>query len=154
MSSSRFATPLTLKPKPSRILLGMLLLMHGGALLLLFPLALPVLAKSALATVLGLSLWHNWRQQLGRGRADRIHRVVWKGDGDWLLITAAGEELAVDLHPSTYVHPWLVVLNFRLADRRRLRSLVLLPDTLDADSFRHLRLRLGLIGDPAADDPS
>jgi hypothetical protein len=58
------------------------------------------------------------------------------------------------LHPSTYVHPWLVVLNFRLADRRRLRSLVLLPDTLDADSFRHLRLRLGLIGDPAADDPS
>ena len=38
--------------------------------------------------------------------------------------------------------PQLVILRFRLADQRRVRSVCILRDSLDADTHRRLRLRL------------
>jgi toxin CptA len=150
MSSTRYVKPLTLKPEPSRILGTLLLLGHGGALLLLFPLALPLMAKLFIAAVLLLSLRHNWRQQAGG--AGKIHSLHWKSDGDWLLITAAGEQLDAELQVSSYAHPSLVVLNFHLPGPRRSHSVVLFPDALDRETFRQLRVRWGVMGDPLAGD--
>lgn len=152
MSSTRYVSPLTLKPRPSRILSALLLLSHGGALLLLLPLVLPPAVKLAFASVLALSLWQGWHRLAGRVRAGNIHSLVWKSDGDWLLITAAGEQLDAELQASSYVHPCLVVLNFRLPGRHRSRSLALFPDALDSEIFRQLRVRLGVMGDPASED--
>jgi toxin CptA len=43
---------------------------------------------------------------------------------------------------SSYVAPGLTVLNLKLAGARRLRHVVILPDAVDAEDFRRLRVWL------------
>lgn len=44
-----------------------------------------------------------------------------------------------DVLGSSCVTPWLTVLNIRKAGERRVRSVVILPDSMDAAEFRELR---------------
>lgn len=146
MSSTKFAQPLRLNPKPSRILIGLLTAGHLGALLVLVPLDLSILIKMIIAVALVVSWVVAMRKQPGRMNEEGVQSLIWQSDGEWLLQTVAGDELPATLHPSTYVHPWLVVLNFRQEGKPGLLSVVLVPDALDAETFRELRVRLKVAG--------
>lgn len=54
----------------------------------------------------------------------------------------AGQWQKAAIHPSSFVTPYLTVLNFRIEGQRRLRHLIIVPDRVDADAFRHLRVWL------------
>lgn len=146
MSSTKYAQPLRLEPKPSRILITLLTMGHLGAIAVLFPLNMPLYIKLGIAAVLLVSLVIALRKQPGRVGEGGVHTLIWKTDGDWLLETVDGESLNATLHESTYVHPWLVVLNFRQEDKRGLLSFALAPDALDREIFRGLRVRLKVAG--------
>ncbi len=105
-----------------------------------------------MAVMLMASLIVTLQRQAGVPRAGNIATLVWKADGDWVIETVEGKSFDAQLQPSSYVHPWLVVLNFRLEKSRRLRSIVIFPDTLDVGVFRELRVRLGIEGGRQADD--
>ena len=69
--------------------------------------------------------------------------VALRLDGDQaVLINRAGVEWAVELLRGSVVMPHLVVLNFSGSERRRRGGVVLLPDSMDAESFRQLRVAL------------
>lgn len=72
------------------------------------------------ASVLGL------RCQADGGLAIRL-------DGDWLTVAIA---------PVTVVLSWLVVLRYRRTAAAREETVVILPDGLDRDDFRRLRVWL------------
>lgn len=146
MSSTKYVQPLRLNPKPSRILITLLTVGHLGAVAVLFPLDLPLVIKITAAVVLLVSLIIAVRKQPGRTGEGGVQTLIWKADGDWVLGTAEGESLNATLHESTYVHPWLVVLNFRQENKRGLLSFTLAPDTLDRETFRELRVRLKVSG--------
>lgn len=146
MSSTKFAQPLRLQPKPSRILIALLTVGHLGAIAVLFPLDLLLLVKLGIAAVLIVSLVVALRKQPGRVGEGGVQTLIWKADGDWVLETTEGELLNAPLHESTYVHPWLVVLNFRQENKRGLLSFTLAPDALDGETFRELRVRLKVAG--------
>jgi toxin CptA len=146
MSSTKYAQPLRLKPKPSRILIGLLTVGHLGAIAVLLPLDFPLIVKLLIAVVLLVSLVVAWRKQPGKVGEGGVQTLTWKADGDWLLETVDGESLNATLHESTYVHPWLVVLNFRQEGKHGLLSFVLAPDALDRELFRELRVRLKVAG--------
>lgn len=146
MSSEKYAQPLRLQPKASRILIGLLTVGHLGAIAVLFPLDFSIFIKLFIAAVLVVSLFVALRKQPGSVGEGGVHKLTWTTDGDWLLETTAGETLTATLHESTYVHPWLVVLNFRQENKRGLLSVVLAPDALDAETFRELRVRLKVAG--------
>lgn len=146
MSSTKYAQPLRLTPKPSRILITLLTVGHLGAIAVLFPLDLALMIKLGLAALLVVSLIVALRKQPGRVGEGGVQTLIWKSDGDWILETTEGETLNATLHESTYVHPWLVVLNFRLENKRDLLSFALAPDALDAETFRELRVRLKTAG--------
>ena len=151
MSSHAYATPLTLYPEPSRRLRAMLLLVHAGAALWPF-LVLPPLTAVALLCMVFASLHHAWSRHLG---SHRITQAVWGADGEWALETADGANRSMRLAPLGYVSAYAVVL--RLHNDRSTHTLVLLADSLDAESFRRLRvrLRLGSTEDaPAQDTPA
>ncbi len=59
-----------------------------------------------------------------------------------LFIQRDGAELPCRILPGSLVGPWLTVLNVLAQGERRARSVVILPDSLDAESFRQLRVRL------------
>ena len=58
---------------------------------------------------------------------------VQSGNGTWHSATLLG---------SSCVTPWCTVLNLRLAGKRCSRSMVIVPDAVDAQTFRRLRVRL------------
>lgn len=147
MSSTRYAQALRLKPKPSRILIGLLTVGHLGAVVVVFFLDIPLMVKLLIAVALLVSLIVAWRKQPGSTGEGGIRALTWRVDGEWLLETIGGESIIATLHESTYVHPWLVVLNFRQAEKRGLISFVLAPDALDRETFRELRVRLKVAGD-------
>jgi len=69
--------------------------------------------------------------------------AIWEPDGTWILTLVSGQQIEARLLPSTFVTPGLSVLNLRCG-RWRSRAMVLLPDSLDPDLLRRLRVRLRL----------
>ena len=81
----------------------------------------------------------------GKGLAN-IDTLTWKESDEWVLGFRDGTQAETHLLPSSYASTWLVVLNFNKAENRRAQSVVLFRDAFDEESFRRLRVRLGMDG--------
>lgn len=115
--------------------------MHAGALGLTFLLSLPwtVLLVLWLMIIASLS-WSLGRVLLKWGA---IVELIEEVADEWTLCDDAGKTMVARLLPGSYLHSQLVVLNFARLDKRwRRHRVVILGDMLNADSFRHLRVRL------------
>jgi toxin CptA len=78
----------------------------------------------------------------GTRRARRsVVRLVWDGHGRWRLLQRDGALLDVGLEHGAYVHPKLLILPFRTRSGERW-SVLVVPDMVDADTLRRLRIRL------------
>ncbi len=135
-----FTGPIRIRPESSVFLAIGLALAHLGALLIAALLPWPGWAKLVLALSLAASLcwslaWHVWR------RGDAIIEAILHGDGSWTVETRQAEALAATLAPDSLVTLPLTVLVFTLAAGRR-RALLVLPDTIDPETNRRLRVRL------------
>lgn len=141
MSSPAYAAPLRLDLRRSRRLALYLAAAHAGALAFIPFLPLGNVTGALLAILVLLCLARSGSARvLMRGDGDVV-ALVWERDGEWRLVERGGRTRVCRLRPDSYVHPWLTVLNF--AGERRC-SVVLLPDSLDRDTYRRLRVRLGL----------
>ncbi len=69
-----------------------------------------------------------------------IRLLVRETGGEWLMHTLDGVEREVTLSPSSYVHPQLIILILQAEGKRC--TLPLLRDSLSADCFRALSVRL------------
>jgi hypothetical protein len=136
-----YATPLHLEPGVSRRLEGFLALSHGAALAVLPFSGLPPLPVAALALSVVLSWLRSRRRDVLRRDRDAIASLIWESGNRWRLILRCGDEIGGVLRPVVFLQAWLVILHFRRDDGRTAR-LVLLPDMLDGETFRRLRVRL------------
>lgn len=126
----------------SRQLAGLLLAIHVAAFALLVTIALPswemvfagmVFIASAARTL----LLHPW-QRLPRSI------VALEISDDCKLTTRDLNGVWRDavLQPSSFVTPYLTILNLRHTEERFIRSVVILPDRIQPDVFRRLRVWL------------
>jgi hypothetical protein len=69
--------------------------------------------------------------------------VVRLPDGRWRLLRCDGRSLEGWLSPVSYVSSSVVILNIRYGWRRH--SLVILPDAMDGQSLRRLRVHLRML---------
>ncbi len=140
--------PLALEPVPSRYLFCYGVILHLLALgALLLPMNLPVTIRLGLSAGLLFSLRRLWQHR--RGPAE-MEKIILKADGIWKLVGQQGMDVGT-LREDSYCSRWLVILRFRTRMGRS-RQLILLPDSLPADDFRRLRVRLMQIR--AGDKPS
>ncbi len=138
---TRSKEKLLIHPGVSRSLALMLLLSHAAALAVVPPLQLGLMFKLLLATAVVSSLtYYARRDLLGLGRS-AVVGVEWSDAGGWGLIDREGNCSAATLLGSSYLHRYLLTLNFRLPGGTK-RRLILTPDSVDADQFRRLRARL------------
>ena len=137
MSSRPSEGPLHLEPQPSRRLAALTLAAHMGAAAVALSLPVGVTARLLLASAVGLSLVWAWR-----GVATRV-AVTWDPEGEWWWRDETGER-RVRLRADSYCSPAMVVLRFQAARWRR--DVVLLPDSLEPEVLRRLRVRLRLEG--------
>ncbi|TCJ14751.1 hypothetical protein EZJ19_09215 [Parasulfuritortus cantonensis] len=69
--------------------------------------------------------------------------TVLRGHADGRLEIRVGDDWhPATVGPDTVVLSWLVVMRYRMEGGRRHASLVVLPDSLPAQDFRHLRIWL------------
>lgn len=128
--------PIRIHLRPSRWLFGFLIGSHGGALWLLPLTNLSWVWQLSLGLLVMLSAYQSLRYHVdftGR-RITRSLTVL----SDAVLID---ETQFAELAAGGFAHPYLVMLCLQWPDQHR-ETLILLPDTVDADSFRQLRLRL------------
>jgi hypothetical protein len=139
MSPPKYASPLVLKPQTSRVFTGLFSAAHLGAAFAVLPLTFSLEIKAGLLALLAVSLFVVLR---GKGFAN-VKTLTWKEE-EWMLELNDGAQYETYLLPSTYVSAWLVVLNFNKVENQRGRSVTLFRDALDEESFRRLRVRLGV----------
>lgn len=133
--------PLYIQLLPSKLLAGALALMTMLSVVVVLLLPMVWLAKTAFISMLLL-----WSVTVIRQRAfflhpDAIIALEIDAHGQVQGITNDGEKHPIRILPDTVVTAWVVVPRFHLPHRTN-QSLVLLPDMLDAQAFRRLRVWL------------
>ena len=128
--------PIEISLHTSRQLARILLAAHLLALLIAWALPLNWLLKSGSSLLLlaSLAMLKKYLMQ------PNIVALRVNIKGEFSVQRRGGEWLEVSVLGSSFVMPWLTILHLKIADKRE--YLVLLPDNLDADDFRRLRVWL------------
>lgn len=161
MSNKKYASPLRIEIKPSRMLTTIALFMHVGAAMILLLSVLPWMVKLMLLSIILISLLvylqmnsHVRTLYFARNLFPQIEHVIWGDDDSWTLVTTGGDEIRADLTQHCFVHPVVTIVSIRLLNTpwyKRYRSLVFLSDNIEAELFRRLRVRLRLLSTPDQD---
>lgn len=133
---------LTIRVGSSRRLAGLLVGMHVFAAAMLALAPLPHWLAALLMPVILVSAWLTlWRDGF---RKLRHSLVALRLDADCKceFQTRAGAWREAVLLGSSFVAPHLTVLNFKPAGGHLAKHLVILPDAVDAEDFRRLRVWL------------
>jgi toxin CptA len=143
VSSKKSVPPLRIEPRLSRQLALLLLCLHGAALAVIGLLQASFWVHAALSAVVLVNFYSTFTTHvLGWGKL-AILSLVWGGDGEWTLLSAKGSESVAKLLPSSYVHPRMIILNFRIPETGR-RTQLLMQDSLDPNTYRRLLARMRL----------
>ncbi len=127
--------------RPSRRLLAALAIAHLGSLAIALAMPLAAWAKVGLALAILASMAHAIRHQaLLRGHNAVV--VLKPTHGNLEVETRNGVRFATIVQGSSFVTPWLTVLNLKSDEQQRAIHVVLLPDMLTIDEFRRLRVWL------------
>jgi len=106
--------------------------------------ALPLWGKGLLLVLIAVSLRYNWRLHISRVAPNAVQEVRFYQVDNALLRTASAGFFA-RLDDSSFLHPWLCVLNWRTLNGK-LYSLILMPDSVPSDVLRQLRVRVKFYG--------
>ena len=115
--------------------------MHGCAGLVAALLPLPLTVVCLLELCLLLSLLRQWPRHVKRCLPGSIQTVTWLEGRACRIGLRNGMARDVTLGSTAFVQPWLVIMHFQGRGYRR-HYLLLLPEMLDRDSYRRLRVRL------------
>jgi len=142
MSSKKYAAPLQIEVRSSRLLLMLFSCLHLVSFLLLFLMPLPIeltlfcvifIVISGIYVVVFHALKHSSASIVG---------LVWDRNDDWLVLDKSGKQWEVVLDGNSFVHPWFSILNFKQENKWLSQSVMLLSDNVDKNDYRRLRVRL------------
>lgn len=147
MSYNKFATLPALTLKPSKYLKAYLPGIHLLPLVLLLqPVALGLMLRVIMLALLIVSFYYYWFNYLPGHNALKTLRL--RSDGIWVLEYEKYSKLA-SLKTNSFISGWLLILRFKTGNRKVLHQLIL-PDMLDRNNYRRLRLVLLMnVADPA-----
>ncbi|MEO8442027.1 MAG: protein YgfX [Betaproteobacteria bacterium] len=128
--------------KPSRLLAAIVLLAHAAAIAVVLIVELPQWLKVVAIALLFAQCVAVVRRQAFLMGATAATAIEITSDHRINVETRAAGWCEYEVLGSTYVTPYLTVLNLRQSDTRVARHVLLLPDSLNADDFRKLRVWL------------
>jgi toxin CptA len=124
----------------------------AGVLLWLAP--IPVAGRALFAFAIAASLVYFMARDALLHAADSIVALEIRERGGIACRTRRGDWHECDLLGSTFVSPLVTVVGLRPTGRRRTRHVVLVPDNVQRDEFRRLRVWLRWKGSGSGDiDP-
>lgn len=133
---------LCIRLQPSYYLAGLLSFAHAAAGFVLWPLVLPLGVKAAFIVSLIASLIYYLRKDALLIAHDAVVALTLTEEMSCILIARSGQSMICSLSDSTFVAPYLTVINLQPNERFFMHSVVILPDSIDAEEFRRLRIWL------------
>jgi hypothetical protein len=140
-SSHRFDRPLRVELRASRLLRRAGLLLYPGAALSSLCLPLHAAWCAALWGVLGLNFLLVYRRHIAASAPTAIDGLAWDARRAWRIRGPQGDWRNATLCTPVFVSYRLAVARFR-SGRWFSRSVIVVPDRLDREQFRRLRVRL------------
>ena len=133
---------LNYKLRPSRSLALLFILLCVLSLVSIWMLPLPVAGLFVLTLI--VLCWTGYYLLLDANLGSERSCVAFRleGQDEIVLVLRSGTHLPGRVSADSLVTPFLVILNVALKERRGRRSLLIMPDTMGAESFRHLRVAL------------
>lgn len=138
---NKFDRPLCLEFRPSRILQLSIGLTHLAALVSLMLASLQSVALAALAILVIANALYLYACYTSMAMPASIRKLGWSPAQGWRLPQRDGESLPLSLREPLFVSRHLLVARFA-SHRYRHHSLLVVADSLNADDFRRLRVRL------------
>ena len=133
---------LTIAIKPSRMLAAILAIMHLLSLALVWIMPFSIWASVTISVMIMISAYHSFERDVLLRLQESIIALQLHSDCRCELQVRQGDWVGASLLGTTFVTPFLTVLNFKLLEQRFARHVVLLPDSLDNEQFRQLRVLL------------
>lgn len=133
---------LSIYRQPSHQLAIILSLAHFAVAGLLWLLALSLGIKVIIVAALIISLIHYLRRDALLTANNAVVALELSDEMPCTLITRSGKSIACTILGSTFVAPYLTVLNLKFPENFFTCSVVILPDSMDAEQFRQLRVWL------------
>ena len=127
--------------QPSYYLAAMLIAAHGITIAILFPLFFPIWAKTALIFLVLFSMGYHLRREAWLSAPSATVALLIEDDLA-VLTKRNGDQLTGNILRDSLVTPFLTVLNVLPQGARISQSIVILPDSMNAESFRQLRVWL------------
>jgi hypothetical protein len=140
-SLTRFDQPLRIELRFSRLLAGTAVALHGLAVLSCLLVPLHRSWQLLIIALIGGHCVRFFRRQVTATAGKAIGFIAWDRRRGWRLRAASGAWWPARLLLPVFVTLPLVVVRFRVADSGT-HSAVIVPDRLEADEFRRLRVRL------------
>ena len=137
-------TILRIEPGFSSRLALFVVLSHVAGLIAAAVLPVAVPLRLALGLLVVISLVYAFNAHVLRRGRSALTAVELDSVAGWSLYTSEGVVKNASLHPSSFIRPWLMVLNFSVG-RFGSRSMILSPDAVDRDSLRRLRVQLRIL---------
>lgn len=125
----------------SRRLLAVLTAAHLGALIIVLIMPMNSWLRVGTSSAILTSMTHSYWHYILRRSRHAVRGLSITRDG-LKIETCRDDWIPVETLGSSFVSPWLTVLNLKLPDRRLATHVVLLPDMLGPDEFRRLRVWL------------
>ncbi len=138
MLSSKSVTAPLLRLKPSRLLAAYTIAGHAlGIMVLFYPMSIPVSARMLIALAVISSFIYHWRTR------EPVLALRTLPENDlWYLQLKNGPEVEARLYGEYTVTAWIVVMRFKLLEGGKI-TIVILPDSGEADEIRRMRVYLG-----------
>jgi toxin CptA len=128
--------------RPSRILAAILVIAHGAALAVIALVSVPLWLKVIAIAALAVSLVFEIRQTVLLRAPDAVVALEITSDDALSIQTRRGDWIECEVLGSTYVTYFLAIVNLKDQGSGRVKRAVILPDSIDAEDFRKLRVWL------------
>ncbi len=135
-----FLVTLRLPVKPSSILLICIKAVHFICFFLPWLTGLTAFIKIILSCLVLVSLYYYLSKHEFSKDKSRVAEIILTSEDIWQVKLKDGSLFQATLHHSLFVHPWLTIISLIYGNRRK--YFIFTPETIDAEQFRRLRVRL------------
>jgi toxin CptA len=128
--------------RPSWILAAILAAAHGAAIAVIALVSVPLWLQLIAIAALAVNLVFEIRQTVLLRAPDAVVALEIASDDALSIQTRRGDWIECEVLGSTYVTYFLAIVNLKDQGSGRVKRAVILPDSIDAEDFRKLRVWL------------
>lgn len=126
---------------PSRLLFVLMLIVYSLAIFICFVIFKPIWLSLLLSALLICALVYYVCRDVALLLPSSYIKLRAEGDS-MILVTRNGNEITAQLARDSLVTSALTILNLLPTGLQRVRSVVILPDSMDKEAFREIRVQL------------